>query len=127
MNIYFKEDLFKELHKRRPRLKEEDYADIYRCLVDFLKEDTKNNSTPFYRIPKMGYLYMTAKKAAFGWHLKKPNGFERFIRIMQSYVKTGIYALNPVVKTEILQGYLSRFKMHEIEKIQNEVAKDNKS
>ena len=131
MKIFYKEDLFRRLHERRPRLKERDFEDVYRCLIEFLKDDMKNNSTPYYIFPSLGVLYLPIKKAMHKNRLKTQLGLERYERLVRSYIssiKDAYYSCGLYKKT-LLEAYNKKGDMpiEKIEEIQNEVAKNNKS
>ena len=131
MKIFYKEDLFRRLHERRPRLNERDFEDVYRCMIEFLKDDMKNNSTPYYIFPFFGVLYLPIKKAMSKRRVKTQLGLERYERLVRSYISSikDTYYHNALYRKSLLECYLKKDGMTigKVEEIQNEIAKSNKS
>ena len=127
MKIFFKEDLFKRLHNRRPRLTEDNFADVYRCLVNFLKEDTLNNSTPYYYFIHLGMMYMPITKSFRATKIKTAKGLERYEKLVKAYIQLDTFRKDsPLLKDDMLAKYTRKVSIIELENIQNEVFKNSK-
>jgi len=114
---------FKAAAARRKAVSEEEYADLWRCLRDWMENDVKTSDTPCYNLLTLGKLYTSLKGAKDLTLIKKLSG-KRYENVLKNYIFEDVLIRdNPLIRVPLLERFTKNMSIYELEKFQNSFKK----